>query len=46
MTAETLRELIAAGESLNVEFKGEEKRPLNDGDLVEAVVCRMAADRH
>lgn len=39
MTRETLRNLIAAGETLNVEFKGEERSPLNDRDLVEAVVC-------
>ncbi len=39
MTPETLRALIAAGETLAVEFKGEEHRPLNDRQLVEAVVC-------
>jgi ATP-dependent DNA helicase RecG len=39
MTPERLRELIAAGECLNVEFKGEEKRRLSDNDLVETVVC-------
>ncbi len=39
MTPERLRELIAAGENLDVEFKGEERRPLSDGDLVETVVC-------
>jgi len=39
MTPETLRLLIAAGESLQVEFKGEERAPLGDQDLVEAVVC-------
>ena len=39
MTPEELRRLIAAGETLNVEFKGEERSPLNDRDLVEAVVC-------
>lgn len=39
MTPEELRELIAALESLDVEFKGEEKKPLSDRDLVEAVVC-------
>lgn len=39
MTPEKLHELIAGGESLHVEFKGESKRPLNDTDLVEAVVC-------
>lgn len=39
MTPEALRNLIAAGETLDVEFKGEEKGPLSDQDLVEAVVC-------
>ncbi len=39
MTPEALGRLIAAGETLAVEFKGEERAPLNDRDLVEAVVC-------
>ncbi len=39
MTPEALRELIAAGETYEVELKGEEKAPLSDRDLVEAVVC-------
>ena len=39
MTPEDLRRLISAGETLRVEFKGEEQRPLSDGDLIEAVVC-------
>lgn len=39
MTPERLQELIAAGESLDVEFKGEERKPLSDDELVEAVVC-------
>ena len=39
MTPEELKQLIGQGESLNVEFKGEEKAPLNDTDLIEAVVC-------
>ncbi|MCP9446720.1 MAG: putative DNA binding domain-containing protein [Nitrospira sp.] len=39
MTLEDLRRLIGAGETLRVEFKGEEQRPLSDGDLIEAVVC-------
>jgi len=39
MTPELLQELIATGESLDVEFKGEERSPLSDDDLVEAVVC-------
>jgi len=39
MTTETLKRLIAGGEALNVEFKGEQRSALNDSDLVEAVVC-------
>ncbi|MEO0107644.1 MAG: ATP-binding protein, partial [candidate division WOR-3 bacterium] len=39
MTSEGLQRLIAAGESLDVEFKGEERVPLSDDDLVETVVC-------
>ena len=39
MTESELRTLISAGESFDVEFKGEERRPLSDTDLVEAVVC-------
>lgn len=39
MTSERLEEMIAAGETLDVEFKGEESRALSDADLVEAVVC-------
>ena len=39
MQLEGLRRLIAGGETLNVELKGEEKVALSDRDLVEAVVC-------
>ncbi|MDQ7828233.1 MAG: ATP-binding protein [Armatimonadota bacterium] len=39
MTLEDLRSLIGAGETLLVEFKGEERQSLSDGELVEAVVC-------
>lgn len=39
MTPETLRSLIAEGETENVEFKGEERGPLSNDDLVETVVC-------
>lgn len=39
MDHETLLALIANGETLDVEFKGEERTALNDRDLVEAVVC-------
>lgn len=31
--------MLDAGESLSTEFKGESRNPLNDRDLVEAVVC-------
>ena len=34
-----LRQLIADGESLTVEFKGESAQPLGDRELVEAVAC-------
>jgi ATP-dependent DNA helicase RecG len=39
MTPDALRTLIGGGETLAVEFKGEERAPLNDRDLVEAIVC-------
>lgn len=39
MTPEGLSELIAGGETLNVEFKGEEAHSISDAELVEAVVC-------
>jgi len=39
MTPEVLRSLIAAGENFHVEFKGEDRSPLNDRDLVATVVC-------
>jgi ATP-dependent DNA helicase RecG len=39
LTAERLLELIGAGETLEVEFKGEERSRLSDSDLVEAAVC-------
>lgn len=39
MTLDDLRRLIAAGETLAVEFKGEEREPLSDNTLVETVVC-------
>ncbi|HEY4563734.1 MAG TPA: ATP-binding protein [Thermoanaerobaculia bacterium] len=39
MTPEKLADLVAAGETLDVEFKGERSSPLNDRTLVEAVVC-------
>lgn len=39
MTAQELLRMIAAGETLAVEFKGEERSPLTDRDLVEAAAC-------
>ena len=39
MTPNALRTLIAGGETLTVEFKGEERTPLGDRDLVEVIVC-------
>jgi len=39
MSLEHLESLISGGETLAVEFKGEERNPLNDRDLVETVVC-------
>jgi ATP-dependent DNA helicase RecG len=40
LTEETLREIIAKGESFVVEMKGEEAAPLTDAELLEAVVCQ------
>lgn len=39
MTPERLRRLIKEGETIDVEFKGEERHPINDRELVENVVC-------
>lgn len=39
MTPTDLEALIAGGETRDVEFKGEEKEPLSDRDLVETVIC-------
>lgn len=36
--------LIAGGETFTVEFKGEARQPLNDAELVEAVVCLANGD--
>src|SRR5580692_8606343 len=38
-SSELVSHLIAGGESFRVEFKSEDRAPLNDRDLVEAVVC-------
>ncbi|HET7623290.1 MAG TPA: ATP-binding protein [Gemmatimonadaceae bacterium] len=40
LTEESLREIIAKGESFVVELKGEEAAPLSDAELLEAVVCQ------
>lgn len=39
MDAASLQSLVASGESLTLEFKGEERAPLNDRDLAAAIVC-------
>jgi ATP-dependent DNA helicase RecG len=39
MTPDVLRNLVACGETLAVEFKGEQGASLNDRELVEAAVC-------
>jgi predicted HTH transcriptional regulator len=39
MTSSGLESLIIGGETLDAEFKGEKRSPLNDRELVEAVVC-------
>ncbi|MBN2373592.1 putative DNA binding domain-containing protein [bacterium] len=36
--------LISKGESLTVEFKGEEKRKISDEEIIEAVVCMANAE--
>jgi len=36
---DALKRMIADGETLVLEFKGEERAPLNDREMVEAVVC-------
>jgi len=39
MNPQQLRALIKQGENLDVEFKGEERHPLSDDEIVQAVVC-------
>ena len=39
MTPELARALIDGGETLDVEFKGEERTQLSDSELIESVVC-------
>jgi ATP-dependent DNA helicase RecG len=41
---EQVRRLIAGGESLTVEFKSEQREPLSEKDIAEAVVCLANAD--
>ena len=44
MKPETISGLIAAGETLAVEFKSERRRSLSDRDLVETVACMANGD--
>ena len=44
MDLAALQARIAEGESLALEFKGEERAALNDRDLVEAIVCIANAE--
>ena len=39
MTPQEVRRLIQQGECMDVEFKGEERGPLSDREIVETVVC-------
>jgi ATP-dependent DNA helicase RecG len=44
MTTEELKVLIADGETMTVEFKGESKKPFSDREMYEAVVCLANAE--
>lgn len=44
LTADDVRRLALAGETLTVELKGESRAPLADADLYEAVVCLANAE--
>ena len=44
MDTSTLKNHIAGGESLSLEFKGERRGAVNDRDLVEAVICLANAE--
>ena len=46
MTPEFLRMLVEGGETLDVEFKGEEAAPFSDRELVETVVCLANRSNH
>jgi ATP-dependent DNA helicase RecG len=39
LTPQHLLELIQSGETLDIEFKGESRKPLSDDELIETVVC-------
>lgn len=39
ISEEGLRELIAQGETIAVEFKGEERGQVSDDELVEMAIC-------
>lgn len=41
ITEADLLQIISAGERYDVEFKGEDREPLGDRELVEAVVCQV-----
>jgi ATP-dependent DNA helicase RecG len=44
MEVEELRKLIANGESLTLEFKGEERGAISDREIYEAIVCLANVD--
>ena len=44
MDTTTIEQYIRAGESLKVEFKGEQRESLSDREIYEAVVCLANAD--
>lgn len=44
MTTDELKQLIASGETMTVEFKGESKKALSDRELYEAIVCLANAE--
>lgn len=46
MTPGGRRRTIATGETLLVAFQGEERHPLSDSELVEAVVCLANRSDH
>jgi ATP-dependent DNA helicase RecG len=39
LTPDQLRDVIAQGEQLDVEFRGESEHAVSDADLVETVSC-------